>query len=76
MTASEPQQPLPLAELGPRGHYRIPPIVPVTGVVFSSTTQPIRIHLVLETGHVLDIPMTQAVLDDLYGALKSLATQS
>ena len=50
-------RPLPHVELGPRGHYLLPPIVQVVGVAKSLGTEPTRMHVRLATGHELDIPV-------------------
>jgi hypothetical protein len=34
MEAQRPQQPRPLVELGPRGHYRLPPLAQIRGAAF------------------------------------------
>ena len=53
-----PQQPKPLVELGPEDHYRLPETMQIQGAAFVPSEGRVRIHLILETGHVLDIPMT------------------
>ncbi len=70
-----PQQPLPLLPLPPQGHYRLPTVYREEGAVVVSDGGPVRIHLRLETGLLLDLPLTQATIDALYLALKSLTTK-
>ena len=69
-----PQQPLPLVQLGPVAHYRIPTVVRVEGAAFPAGEVQARIHLRLESGHLLDMPLTQATIDELHASLGKLAT--
>ena len=68
------KQPLPLVQLGPVGHYRIPTVVRVEGAAFPPGEVQARIHLRLETGHLLDMPLAQATIDELHASLAKLAT--
>jgi hypothetical protein len=65
MEAQHPQQPRPLVELGPRGHYRLPPLAQIRGAAFPPGKVLTRLHLVLESGHELDIPLTRILAEEL-----------
>lgn len=67
-----PQQPRPLVELGPKGHYRLPPLVQIRGVAFPPGEVLTQLHLVLETGHELDMPLTRAVAEKLHSSLTAI----
>ena len=68
------KQSLPLVQLGPVGDYRIPTVVRVEGAAFSRGKVKARIQLRLETGHLLDMRLTQASIDELHALLRTLAT--
>ncbi len=67
-----PQQPRPLVELGPKGHYRLPALVHVLGAAFPSGEVLTRLHLELESGHQLDIPLTRALAEELRNSLTAI----
>ena len=64
----------PLA-LGNVGRYRTPLVVQAQSGKMADTTGPIHIHLALEGGYELEIPMTQEALNGLYQIAKSLTTR-
>jgi hypothetical protein len=59
------QRELPHVELGPRGHYLLPPITRVVGGVTPLSKEPVRIHVRLATGHELDIPVIRDAIESL-----------
>jgi hypothetical protein len=66
------QQPLPLVELGPRGHYRLPALAQIRGAAFPPGEVLTRLHLVLETGHQLDMPLTRVLAEELRNSLTAI----
>jgi hypothetical protein len=72
MTAQRPQQPRPLVELGPRDHYRLPPLAQIRGAAFPPGEVLTRLHLVLESGHELDLPLTRALAEELRNSLTAI----
>lgn len=70
------RHPLQLAELGPKGHYRLPDAVEVTGTGVPSAEAPFCIQLVLKTGHKINIPVKRRAIGQLRRALKNLTTPS
>ena len=66
------QQPLPLLALGPKGHYLLPALVRLLGGAFPPGEVLIRLHLELETGHQLDIPLTRAMAVELRNSLTAI----
>lgn len=75
MTPDTSEELPPLVELGPPGHYRTPPAIQALGVVMPSYKAPAQIRLALESGHELDIPVTQDTIDALYRSLRSMTTR-
>jgi hypothetical protein len=75
MATQRPQQPRPIVELGPRGHYRLPPLAQIRGAAFPPGEVLTRLHLVLESGHELDIPLTRALAEDLRNSLTAILTE-
>jgi hypothetical protein len=69
-----PQQPLPLLPLPRLGHFRLPEVVKENGAVVSSGGGLTRIHLQLETGLQLDLPLSQAAILELAAALTALVS--
>ena len=61
----------PLAELGPPGRYRTPDAIQVLGVSLGGRTGPPQLHLLLEGGYELVVPMTPDAMQALFRAAKS-----
>jgi hypothetical protein len=67
-----PPQPQPLDGLIPSGHYRTPLATQVRGCTMAGAEGPARILLSLEGGYELEIPATQATIDELYRVMRSM----
>jgi hypothetical protein len=67
--SSRPLEGLPLLKLGPKGHYRLPTLVQITGAASSPGKVLTRLHLVLESEHRLDLPLTKIVAEELRNSL-------
>jgi len=72
MKAPRPQQPRPHVELGPKGHYRLPALVQIRGAAVLQGEELTRLHLVLESGHELDMPLTRALAEQLRNLLTAI----
>ena len=72
VSRERPQQPLPLLELGPKGHYLLPVLAQIQGAAFPPGEVLTRLHLVLESGHQLDMPLTRAVAEELHKSLTEI----
>jgi len=72
LASEAPQQPRPLLELGPKNHYLLPPLVQIRGAAFPQGKTLTRLHLVLESGHELDIPLTRAMAEELHNSLTAI----
>ena len=59
------QEPQPLFRLISEGHWRSPTVIAVTGGKVAEEEKPAQIHLRLGGGIQLDIPLTQAALEQL-----------
>ncbi len=70
-----PPLPLPLAEAHDHRCYQAPTAIDLKSATRPSQLAPAHIQLRLETGHELDIPVTQHAIDALYRVLKSMTTK-
>lgn len=68
----QPLQPLPLLKLGPKGHYLLPPLARFLGAAFPPGEVLTRLHLVLESGHQLDMPLTRQLAEELRNSLAAI----
>jgi hypothetical protein len=68
---TEPLQP-PLLPLPPKGHYLLPPLGQLQGAAFPQGEALTRLHLVLESGHQLDMPLTRPQAEALHRSLTAI----
>lgn len=70
-----PQGPLPLSPLTQGGRYLSPTVLSAAEVAFRAGKAPPHMLLILETGHELELPLTQDAIDRMARLLEPLRSQ-
>jgi len=65
---------IPLLPLPPKGHYPLPSLLRDEGSAVQTDTGPILLHLRLESGLLLDLPLSQETIDGLILTLGHMTT--